>query len=219
VIAKLADPEQVAASRQFPIRFYSAWRATATMRWGQTLEKALNLSLANVPALPGRTLIMVDTSGSMTYGTISERSNVRPCDLAALFGVALAVRAESADVVAFDTDSRVVPVGRGESVLRVMGRFPFEGGGTYTWEAFRQHYAGHDRVIILSDEQAMADWSGVPARSKVPADIITFNINGYSAGHHPAGERGRYLIGGMSDAAFRLIDVLSRWGKDAGWPF
>lgn len=219
VAKKLSDPNEVARSRQFPIRFYSAWRHTGTMRWGQALEKALNLSLANVPSLPGRTLIMVDTSSSMTWAGVSERSTVRLCDLAALFGISLAVRAEKADVVAYDHGSRGIAVDKGESVLRVLERFPFQGGGTYTWEAFHRHYQGHDRVIILSDEQAMHDWSRVPSLRECPADIITFNIGGYGRSHHEAGERGRYLIGGMTDAAFTLVDILSRWGKDTGWPF
>jgi hypothetical protein len=59
---KLADPAEVARSRQFPFRFLSAYRAAQSLRWAYPLEKALNLSLANVPALPGKTLVLVDRS-------------------------------------------------------------------------------------------------------------------------------------------------------------
>lgn len=37
-----------------------------SLRWGHALDKALQASLGNLPALPGRTLILVDTSASMT---------------------------------------------------------------------------------------------------------------------------------------------------------
>jgi hypothetical protein len=38
-------------------------------------------------------------------------------------------------------------------VLKVVGRFG-NLGGTNTADAIRRHYAGHDRVVIVTDEQA-----------------------------------------------------------------
>ena len=66
VAAKLADPDEVARSRQFPFRFLAAYEQAPSLRWGHALDTALQLSLANLPALPGRSLILVDTSASMT---------------------------------------------------------------------------------------------------------------------------------------------------------
>ncbi|HEY5984959.1 MAG TPA: TROVE domain-containing protein, partial [Streptosporangiaceae bacterium] len=66
VARRLADPEQVAKSKQLPIRFYTAFKATKSLRWAWALERAVNASLANVPRLGGRTLILVDCSNSMT---------------------------------------------------------------------------------------------------------------------------------------------------------
>ena len=102
VIARLTDPEQVARSRQFPFRFLSAYRAAPSLRWSYPLERALSLSLANVPALKGRTLVLVDRSGSMFDG-VSAKSGLNRADTAALFGVALALRSEHADLVEFGT--------------------------------------------------------------------------------------------------------------------
>jgi hypothetical protein len=92
VAARLADPEQVRRSRMFPFRFLAAYQAVPSLRWGHALELALNASLANVPELPGRTLILVDRSGSM-FGGVSEKSGLNRADTAALFGTALAMRA------------------------------------------------------------------------------------------------------------------------------
>ena len=55
-------------ARQFPIRFLSAFKEAPSLRWAWPLEQALQHSLANVPQLPGRTLVLVDVSGSMTQG-------------------------------------------------------------------------------------------------------------------------------------------------------
>src|SRR4029077_5699194 len=98
VAARLTDPEQVAKSRQFPFRFLSAYRAVPSLRWAYPLERALNLSLANVPALGGRTLVLVDRSLSMGDAKMSGRAEMVWADAAAVFGAAIAQRAEHADL-------------------------------------------------------------------------------------------------------------------------
>ncbi|MGI8536257.1 MAG: TROVE domain-containing protein [Mycobacteriales bacterium] len=152
VAARLADPGEVARSRQLPLRFLSAYRAVPSLRWAPTLESALQASLRNVPALPGRTLVLVDRSASM-FGPLSARSAATRADAAALFGAALAMRAEHGDLVQFGTDSRAVRPRQGESLLRVLERFGSL-GGTNTAAAVRAHYRRHDRVLIVTDEQA-----------------------------------------------------------------
>lgn len=65
VARRISDPYEVARSRQFPFRYLAVHRNAPSPRWAQSLESALGHSLANVPALPGRTLVLVDRSGSM----------------------------------------------------------------------------------------------------------------------------------------------------------
>ena len=74
---------------------------------------------------------------------------------AALFGAALALRAEQADYVVFGTDSKRLDVPRGGSVLRFIGTLQ-DMGGTDTVGAIQRWYRPgyHDRVVILTDEQA-----------------------------------------------------------------
>ncbi|MEV0145867.1 MULTISPECIES: TROVE domain-containing protein [unclassified Nonomuraea] len=218
VAARLADADEVRRSKQFPFRFLAAYKHAPSLRWAYPLEQALGHSLASVPALEGRTLVLVDRSGSM-FGTISERSGLNRADSAAVFGSALAMRAESADLVEFGTSSHLVAFGAGESVLRVVDRFG-NLGGTNTAEAVRAHYRGHDRIVIVTDEQAWGGHHGEDPTGQVPADVpvYTWNLAGYQYGHGPSGERARHTFGGLSDAAFRMIPLLEA-GKNADWPF
>src|SRR3989304_2741089 len=55
VARKLMDPAEVRVSRQFPLRFISAAREVRSLRWAWPLERALQLSLDNIPELNGRT--------------------------------------------------------------------------------------------------------------------------------------------------------------------
>jgi TROVE domain-containing protein len=222
VAARIADPAEVSRSRMFPFRWLAAYRNAPSLRWGHALDKALTASLANVPTLPGRTLILVDMSGSM-WSPASRLSDMKRCDVAAVFGAALAIRAESATLVSFGSTSHEVPVRRGGSLLKLVAAITAPMGGTDTIGAVRRHYAAHDRVVIVTDEQAMT-WGGhvgqaqVGARVPAKVPMYTWNLAGYQRGHAPSGSGNRHTFGGLSDAAFRLIPLLER-GADAGWPW
>ena len=220
VIARIVDPEQVARSRQFPFRFLAAYRACASLRWAYPLERALNLSLANVPELRGRTLILVDRSGSM-FDRLSEKSGLNRADTAAIFGAAVAVRCEHADLIQFDSGSAPVQFRNAESVLKVIERFG-GGGGTNTADAVRRHFrAGfHSRVLLITDEQAHYGYYGGDPTTLIPADVpvYTWNLAGYEHGHGPSGSQNRHTFGGLSDSAFRMVPLLES-GRDATWPW
>ncbi|MFF9570499.1 TROVE domain-containing protein [Streptomyces sp. NPDC014685] len=217
VAARLSDASEVARSRQFPFRYLAAHQQVPSQRWAAALERALGHSLANVPSLPGRTLIMVDRSDSMFWDTVSERSKLTRADAAAVFGTGLAMRAEQADLVEFGWRSAEVPFEPGEPVLEVLKRFHAL-GGTHTTKAVRTHYREHDRVVIVTDEQAAPCGPRGPAEP-VPDDIpvYTWNLAGYRPAHGPAGPH-RHTFGGLTDAAFRMIGLIEA-GHEASWPW
>jgi hypothetical protein len=233
VAARLADPEQVAKSRQFPFRFLSAYRAAPSLRWAYPLEKALNASLANVPALKGRTLVLVDRSPSMWEQKFSEHSDMPWADAATLFGAAVALRAEQADLVEFWGRSRAVPYRTADSALKLTERFSFQPapGGTDIPSAVRAHlHPHHTRVVIVTDEQTQAGYlpsnmhyqhGGMPPTlidDLVPKSVPLYmwNFGGYKHGAAPSGTGNRVTLGGLSDSAFRLIPMLEA-GRDARW--
>lgn len=217
VAARISDPAEVARSRQFPFRYLAAYRHAPSLRWAYPLERALGHSLANVPALPGRTLVLVDRSGSM-WARLSDRSELNRADAAAIFGTALALRAADADLVEFGTTNRRLDFRRDESVLKILDRFGSL-GGTDTTSAVRAHYRGQDRVLIVTDEQYAYHRHGDPTE-QVPAHIpvYTWNLAGYRAGHGPSGKANRHTFGGLGDAAFRMVPLLES-ARDADWPW
>src|SRR5947208_1039918 len=88
---------------------------------------------------------------------LSTRSTVTRREAAAVFGAALALRAESADLVAYATEGFRIPVPQGGSVLPLARTVAqATDGGTNTFQVLGAAYAGHDRVVILTDEQAFA---------------------------------------------------------------
>ncbi|MEU5660417.1 TROVE domain-containing protein [Streptomyces sp. NPDC047737] len=207
VAARISDATEVARSRQFPFRYLAAHRHAPSPRWADPLEQALGHSLAAVPTLPGRTLVLVDRSDSMFWDTVSERSELTRADAAAVFGAAVALRAEQADLVQYGWSSAAVPFRTGEPVLEILKRFRAL-GGTYTTKALRTHFEGHDRVLIVTDEQDAAPGPGGLA-DPVPADtpVYTWNLSGYRPAHAPTGPH-RHTFGGLTDAAFRTVGLI-----------
>ncbi|MFB7337969.1 TROVE domain-containing protein [Streptomyces adustus] len=223
VAARLSDATEVARSRQFPFRYLAAHQHAPSQRWAAALEQALAHSLANVPSLPGRTLILVDRSDSMFWDTVSERSKLTRADAAAVFGTALAMRAEQAELVEFGWRSAEVPFQAGEPVLDVLKRF-HSLGGTHTTKAVRTHYREHDRVLIVTDEQAAPYVAARRPRPAGPGDpvprripVYTWNLAGYRPAHGPTG-RHRHTFGGLTDAAFRMVGLIEG-GREATWPW
>lgn len=219
VAQRIADPEQVARSRQLPMRFLSAYRAAPSERWASALEKAIACSLGNVPELPGRTLVLIDTSYSM-HSPFSKDGSLMRWDAAAVFVLALAARCAGAKVVSFSSEQRVFKPRKRESLLRMVERWKnggyFLGGGTDTTDAVRGHFAVHDRVVIITDEQTAYGDVSTSLPGSVP--IYTWNLAGYRYGHTLVGTARRYTFVGLTDQAFRMIPLIEA-GETAGWPF
>lgn len=228
VIAKLTNPEQVKRSRQFPYRFMNAYLNVDSVRWYDALEKALNLSVANLPKLSGRTLVLVDTSASMN-NSLSGRGKMTCVMAGALFGVALTVGGQNVDLYGFANGHRPFrhQVKQGASVLRETERFckriGEDGHGTEIAGSVRKTFNKHDRVVIITDLQTFGAGGYGNDRhlnAVVPADvpIYAFNTGGYAATPLDTREPNRHELGGLTDHTFKLIPLLER-GEDAGWPW
>ena len=223
VKAELTSPAEVAKSRQLPLRFLSAYRAVPSNQWAQPLETALDLCLNSLPMFVNRTLILIDTSSSMDT-VMSAKSKLTYADTAIMFGLALARRCHDVDVVSFSSSTKVFPAKKGESLLKGIDRFNRGGfamhGGTDTRGAVAGHYGGHDRVVVLTDEQADQYWTPGAVYTPIPEDktVITFNLAGYRHGHAPVNGHNRITIGGLSDAAFALLPALEGRSEQK-WPF
>lgn len=220
VLNDISDPEQVAKSKQFPFRFLSAYNANKeNLKVAAALEEALEASLSNVPSLTGRTLILVDRSGSM-FGYHRTDQELTMADKAAIFGSALALRAKNATLVQFGSTAAEISFKKTDSILPMMRKY-HSLGGTATASAVKQFFRGHDRVVIVTDEQygSFGYHSGGDPSDVVPANVplYTWNLEGYKAGGK-SGSANRHTFGGLTDAAFKMITLIEQ-GKNADWPW
>lgn len=248
VCAVISDPAKVRKGKVFPSAFLAAYRATSasSLAWGQALEDGLTASLDTVPALKGRTLILVDRSPSMFPGepySTPHKGSITLADQAAVFGAALAVKAENPTLIEFGgtttpygqggLGSRGIAVRKGASVLKVVDSFGEQISGTDIPRAVKDNFLPgvHDRVIIITDEQSrpgylpsnMSDYGGERETSiddLIPKStpVYLWNMAGYSASILDASAPNRHCFGGLSDASFGLITMLEK-NRSVTWPW
>ncbi len=218
VIAKVTDADQVAKARLFPYQVSAAYQAAPSDDWKRALGVTLEHTVGNVPALDG-TLVLVDTSGSM-QAPVSRRSTMSRVEAAAVMAMATAKRASNVDVVIYGHTSANLGSMPGTSVLggvaRVVQSVGSVGHATYGHTAIDRWFdpKRHRRVVVFTDDQQHD--SGLRL-DHVPL-IYTFDLAGYRPSALPAGERGRYTLGGFTDATFGVMSVLED-GQSADWPF
>jgi len=162
--------------------------------------------------------VVIDTSGSM-QAPVSNRSNLARVEVAAV--MATAKRASNVDVVIYGQTNAPVRGLDGASVLsgvdKVVRSVGSVGHATFGHTAIARWFdpKRHRRAVIFTDDQ-QHDSGQVPL-DHVPL-VYTFNLAGYRPSALPAGERGRYTIGGFTDATFAAMKVLED-GRNAAWPF
>ncbi len=226
ICAKISDPDEVVKSRQFPFRFWSAYKNAPSLRWANALDKALSLSLSNLPVLD-ESLIVVDTSASMTGSKMSAKSAITASVASAIFGVSLAAKPgnDKTNLVAFADHSYEFHVAKGASALKYMEGFIHENGkvgyGTQLISAIHQHFVPgkHKRVIVISDMQIFNGGHFGRVEDSVPANVplYAFNISGYKPAMMLTSSN-RIELGGLTDATFTQIPLMES-GRDGKFPW
>src|SRR5262249_23919576 len=143
---------EMSTARVLPFRFLAAARYAP--RWEETLEQAMLKCVAGQEKLAGKTIVLVDVSGSMT-APLSQRSEMQRTDAA--YGLAVLLREIGEKVAVFSfSDSLVeVPVRRGFALRDAIDASQ-QHSATYLGKAVEElnQKERYDRLIVITDEQA-----------------------------------------------------------------
>ena len=145
------------AARVLPFRFLAAARYAS--QWEEALEQAMLKCVASQEKLAGKTIVLVDVSGSMT-APLSRRSDMQRTDVA--YGLAVLLREIGEKVAVFSFSDKLVevPARRGfalRDVIDASQRHNATRLGQAVDELNKNHASdnhGYDRLIVISDEQA-----------------------------------------------------------------
>lgn len=148
-----------AKSKALPFRYVAAARAVPA--WEPQLDSAMQVAMQGLQKLDGRTVVLVDVSGSMD-AKLSSKSDLSRVDAASALAVLVRGLSDTCRVLTFST--RVVEVApRAGMALIDAIRGSQQHGGTYFCQAMKTINAqiDYDRIIVVTDEQS-ADPVGAP---------------------------------------------------------
>lgn len=184
------------AHRVLPFRYVAAARACPQMEpW---IDQALCEAIASGPRMEGKTVVLVDVSGSMDM-QLSAKSDMKRMDAAAALASVI-----TGDVRVFTFSHEVVevPPRRGmagvDAVIRSQHHV-----GTYLGAAVRLiNGLPHDRLIVITDEQSADRVPDPVAKNAYMVNVASAkNGIGYGAWTH---------IDGFSEGVLRFIAEYER---------
>jgi 60 kDa SS-A/Ro ribonucleoprotein len=226
VAARLRDPAEIAKSRVLPYQLMTAYAAASQevpQDVREALQDAMEIAIANVPAIKGSVVVCPDVSGSMSSPATGYRkgatSVVRCIDVAALVAAAMLRVNRNARVLPFENNVVDVALNPRDTVLTNAAKLAAVGGGGTNCSAplavLNAERANVDLVVFISDNQSwmdarandrsglMAEWTKLKQRNP-QAKLVCIDIQPH--GTTQAFERDDILnVGGFSDAVFETI--------------
>lgn len=236
VVARLTDPAAVQGSKVLPFRWLAAHRELESemnslrlrgprcrrplRRVQEALAEGADVSAANLPVWPGKSVIACDLSGSMDQPRLSASSSLTPKDIACLLGAMAENLCEQSVTVAFGTIAKKVDAGKlsQRALQRAQQIGDTEVGGatfgeTVLVELFNRRIRA-DRIVFLTDmemyspsaETVLLQWVDAYWRFMNPeARLVFINLQPYETFLAPQDEERVTTISGWSDGVLKYV--------------
>ncbi len=189
--------ETMKVERVLPFRFIAAARYAPNLE--PVLETAMYRCIENREKLGGKTVLLVDVSGSMD-SEISEKSEMKRVDAACGLAILLREIAERVEIVTFSNNLVAIPPRRGfalrDAILQSQPHSSTQLGAAVRVVDEKTVY---DRLIVITDEQSHDSVLPPKGRGYVINVASAKNGVGYGAWNH---------IDGWSEAVIDFIRSL-----------
>ncbi len=232
---RIANPEAVRKSRLFPFRFYAAYtvlRGEDEMCWGvwrerkpspidpilDALERAMEISMQNIPDIRGRVAIAPDISGSMFSNLTGDYSVIQCIHLVGVFTAALKARTRHPLILPFheEVDEKLgKAVYTAEGVMKTVDTLVRGVGGCTSLSAPVEWLTAHgeevDYLIAFTDnEEWVRDpfrvaWKKYTMKVAPEARAYLVTLLPYGDAPTPPEDRNVHYIYGWSDNALKYI--------------
>jgi 60 kDa SS-A/Ro ribonucleoprotein len=225
---RLRDAKAIAQAHVFPYQLMVAYtmavaNADIPQEVCEALQDAMEIAIANVPAVEGQVYVCPDVSGSMSSAATGYRKGattaVRCIDVAALVAAAVLRKNLRTEVLPFEGDVVKVNLNSRDSVMTNAAKLASVGGGGTNCSAplalLNRRKAKGDLVIFISDYESWVDAGGgrgtatmrewnVFKQRNPKARLVCIDVQPYRTVQ--AIEREDILnVGGFSDQVFAVI--------------
>ena len=196
--------KNVNTDRILPFRFIAAARIVP--QFEDMLEEMMLRSLESHEKLPGKTVLVIDVSGSMFGTMISSKSDLQRFDAAAALAVLAREICEEVEIYSFSRSAVRVAPRRGFALVEAISDSQYHGGTDLGKSMHEIHskVSSYDRAVIFTDEQSQS--RGVPSpKGKGYIINVAAYENGINSGSYTT-------ISGMSEAIIDFIQMAEKSG-------
>lgn len=211
-LQQLTDEVLIKKSLVLPFRYLTAYEEVQKLNDGKivrtvlmALNKAVDISVSNVPKFDGETLVVLDESGSMSG---------KPSIIGSLFSAVL-IKSNNADFITFSDNARYRNVNPMDSTITISQSIKFASGGTNFHAIFQTANKKYDRVIILSDMQGWIggncpthefnEWKKLTGANPF---VYSFDLNSYGTMQFP--EENVFCLAGFSEKVFDIMSLMEK---------
>lgn len=218
-LVKLALLSGAEKSKALPFRFVAA--AKAAPKFEPELDQAMLATLAQAPKLAGKSIVVIDVSGSMYASPVSRKSDMTRAHAACAIGAIMREVCENPVIYATAGndrdrihDTKIVPPRRGMALVDAIYamREPLGGGGIFlkqVMDFLAEKEKSADRVVVITDEQDCgvgrgdsANLARIIGKTNYVINVASYkNGIGYGSWTH---------VDGFSEAVITYIQALER---------
>lgn len=226
IVSKLTDEVSIKKSLVFPYKIYCAYKNMKVHPFtiDEALDKAFRIACGNMEKFDGKSVIMLDISGSME-NRISSRSNITIKEVGACYAAALYI-SQDCDFVKFGTNAKLCSYNKIDNIFNIISNMCEEdkcGYGTYIGAAFVELDKKYDRIFIVSDMQIMKEdrhqwWytkmADGPAnyndycKEYGDAKCYSFDLGNYKTQCANPNNRNVHLVTALNDDVFKFLHLL-----------
>lgn len=157
---QIVDETSIRRSLMFPYKIYNAYKNYASdgrnILVDEALNKAFEISCSLVPRFYGKTLVVLDVSGSMD-SQYSKMSALTIAEISAVYAAAFIMN-NDVDVIKFGTEAEYFKYSRGYDSFSLINRLQDNdrlGYGTVIGSVYDKIDRHYDRILLFSDMQVM----------------------------------------------------------------
>jgi 60 kDa SS-A/Ro ribonucleoprotein len=224
LVPQLTNKDKIHKSLVFPYQIYTAYKNLNARQLDTifALNRAFRTSVDNIPGLDGRSLVVLDVSGSME-DRVSGNSNMTIKEVCACYAAAIYLANLDSDFIKFGTEAKFRKYNMLNNVFDIIREMQYNDGcgyGTNIVPVFLMLKKHYDRIFLFSDMQVMSD-NRYYSNSMAAQDAMKEYFKDYGRTKIYSIDMGNYrtqianpmrgdltLLTGFSDKVFKFISLM-----------
>lgn len=226
LVPQIENEVAIKKSLVFPYQIYCSWKnyGIRNISIDAALDRAFRIACGNMPKIDGRTVIVLDVSGSME-DKLSSNSSLTLKEVGAVYAAAMFVNC-NADCIKFGTEAKKLKLNKLDSIFNLVEKMYVNnscGYGTDIVPAFRLMNEKYDRIFLVSDMQIMSnndsEWywrhqNGIETYNeycnayKCHPHMYSFDLANYSTQVENPNNPRIHLLTALNDTLFKMLPYI-----------